>query len=74
MPQFSRFHIFIARNFARTSIEEQKKAFQTWGLLADIENECYYTYDKNYIKNQLRQFYNLYEKVSRFLKGKVLFV
>ncbi|KAK7595517.1 hypothetical protein V9T40_013342 [Parthenolecanium corni] len=51
-----------ARAFATSAIEEQKRAFKKWGLLADWEKGCYYTFDKSYVQNQLQQFYKLYEK------------
>lgn len=57
---------FLARVFASSAVAEQKSTFRSWGLLADWDNECYYTYDKKYVQNQLKQFYKLYEKVSNY--------
>ncbi|XP_050428202.1 isoleucine--tRNA ligase, mitochondrial isoform X2 [Adelges cooleyi] len=51
-----------ARVYASKEIEKQKAVFKSWGILADWENNCYYTYDKKYVCKQLRQFYNLYKK------------
>lgn len=53
-----------AREYATTAIKDQKEAFKTWGIMADWDQQCYYTYSNDYVKNQLRQFYNLYEKVT----------
>lgn len=50
-----------ARNFAQQTIEKQKKAFISWGVIGDYEN-AYKTFNKDYIQNQLQQFYTLYEK------------
>lgn len=53
-----------ARKFAERAISDQKAAFQSWGILGDWDNGCYFTFDKDYVINQLRQFYKLYEKVK----------
>ncbi|KAL1465388.1 hypothetical protein WDU94_004966 [Cyamophila willieti] len=53
-----------ARSFASETIRTQKAEFESWGVLADWKSNCYYTFDKDYVKNQLRQFYNLYKQVS----------
>lgn len=50
-----------ARNFATETIEKQRKAFQSWGIIGDWDN-TYKTYNVNYIKNEIKQFYNLYQK------------
>lgn len=55
---------FSARKFAAEAIEEQKKVFRSWGILADWDEKCYFTFDKSYVQNQLRSFYSLYEKVN----------
>lgn len=55
--------IFAARKYALKEIEKQKTVFKSWGILADWENNCYYTYDKSYIQKQIGQFYKLYKKV-----------
>lgn len=59
-------HFCVAREFATSALNVQKKTFKTWGLLADWEKQCYYTYDKSYVQNQLRQFFSLYKKVISF--------
>lgn len=51
----------IATTFAKKTIEEQKKVFQSWGVFGDWDRS-YETYTVPYIKNQLKQFYKLYEK------------
>lgn len=52
----------MARKFAVETAYTQREVFRRWGLVADWDNQCYYTNDKVYVKNQLRQFYNMYEK------------
>lgn len=54
----------VAKNFALSAIERQKSVFKTWGILADWDNGCYHTLDKEYVQNQMKTFYTLYEKVS----------
>ncbi|XP_034191573.2 isoleucyl-tRNA synthetase, mitochondrial isoform X1 [Osmia lignaria lignaria] len=52
-----------AREYAKEAVAEQKRAFQSWGVIADWnESGCYFTNQSSYIKNQLHQFINLYEK------------
>ncbi|XP_041988643.1 isoleucine--tRNA ligase, mitochondrial [Aricia agestis] len=60
----------IARNFALETVERQKAAFESWGVMADWDKQCYLTLNKDYIKNQLRQFYKMYKKglIYRALK------
>ncbi|XP_060534697.1 isoleucine--tRNA ligase, mitochondrial [Cylas formicarius] len=50
-----------ARNFAKTTVEEQKSVFKSWGILGDWDN-AYTTYSVDYVANQFRQFFKLYEK------------
>jgi isoleucyl-tRNA synthetase len=50
-----------AKQLALNVIEEQKKSFMSWGVMADWDNP-YFTFDSNYIKNQINAFYKLYEK------------
>lgn len=52
-----------ARNYAAEAIELQRKSFRSWGILGDWDSHCYFTYDAGYVKNQLQQFYSLFEKV-----------
>jgi len=54
--------ICVARRFANEALEKQKKEFQSWGVLANWEN-CYRTFDKQYIIDQIRLFWKLYHKV-----------
>lgn len=49
--------------FAKRAISDQLNIFKSWGIMADWQAGCYYTFDKSYIKNQLQQFWKLYEKV-----------
>ncbi|KAG8259136.1 Isoleucine--tRNA ligase, mitochondrial [Homalodisca vitripennis] len=51
-----------ARKFAKEAIRDQKAVFRSWGVMADWEDGCYFTFDKAYVKNQLQQFYKLYEQ------------
>uniref|UniRef100_A0A8D8Q818 isoleucine--tRNA ligase n=1 Tax=Cacopsylla melanoneura TaxID=428564 RepID=A0A8D8Q818_9HEMI len=51
-----------ARSFASETVHTQKAEFESWGVLADWKDNCYYTFDKDYVKNQLRQFFNLYKQ------------
>ncbi|KOB62045.1 Isoleucyl-tRNA synthetase, mitochondrial, partial [Operophtera brumata] len=59
----------IAREFALQTVENQKAAFKSWGIMADWD-QSYLTLSKGYVQNQLRQFFNMYEKglVFRALK------
>lgn len=52
----------IAKNFAFETIGKQKLAFKTWGVMADWEKQCYYTFNKKYVQKQIRHFYDLFEK------------
>lgn len=54
--------ISTARQFATEALEKQKKDFQSWGILADWNN-CYRTFDKEFIMDEIRLFWNLYKKV-----------
>nr|CAD7588297.1 unnamed protein product [Timema genevievae] len=49
-----------ARDVAVEAIDKQKSVFRCWGILADWE-DCYYTFDTKYIKNQLWQFYHMFQ-------------
>ncbi|CAF0932904.1 unnamed protein product [Didymodactylos carnosus] len=57
-----------ARQFATDAIELQKKEFQSWSILADWNN-CYKTFDKEYIIDEIKLFWKLYEKVRRVVIG-----
>ncbi|EEC00534.1 isoleucyl tRNA synthetase, putative [Ixodes scapularis] len=50
-----------ARKFAAATIEKQMQSFQHWGAMADW-TQPYRTYDAEYVAEQLRAFYELYEK------------
>lgn len=54
----------LARNFAAETVERQKAAFESWGVLADwdLPTGTYRTIDPDYVQNQLRIFHQLYEK------------
>lgn len=51
-----------ARKYASKEIEKQKTVFKSWGILADWENNCYFTYNKKYVQKQIQQFFKLYKK------------
>lgn len=53
-----------ARKFALSTLDKQKKDFSEWGVGADWtkQNEMYKTIDKDYIRKQLKIFYELYRK------------
>ncbi|XP_004926166.1 isoleucine--tRNA ligase, mitochondrial [Bombyx mori] len=59
-----------ARSFALETVEKQKQAFISWGIMADWENHSYLTLKNNYVKNQLHLFHKMYEKgyIYRALK------
>lgn len=57
------FYLNIARQFATEALEKQKDEFQSWGILADWTN-CYKTFDKQYIIDQIRLFWKLYQNVN----------
>ncbi|XP_033101829.1 isoleucine--tRNA ligase, mitochondrial-like [Anneissia japonica] len=59
-----------ARKYAENAIERQRNAFIRWGVMADWENGCYFTFDRNYEASQLQIFYEMFEKglVYRDLK------
>ncbi|XP_022185794.2 isoleucine--tRNA ligase, mitochondrial [Nilaparvata lugens] len=50
-----------AKKFAEEAIKNQRVIFESWGVMANWENDCYFTFDKNYMKNEMNQFFNLYE-------------
>ncbi|KAI4470426.1 soleucyl-trna synthetase [Holotrichia oblita] len=50
-----------ARAFASETIVKQKEAFLSWGVTGDWDN-AYATYHPAYIKNQIQQFYKLFQK------------
>lgn len=60
----------IARNFALETVEKQKASFESWGVMADWNEQCYLTLNKDYVQNQLRQFYKMYKSglIYRALK------
>ncbi|XP_046813079.1 isoleucine--tRNA ligase, mitochondrial isoform X2 [Vespa crabro] len=52
-----------ACKFAKSAIVKQREVFSSWGIMADWkETGCYFTNQLSYVKNQLEQFMNLYEK------------
>lgn len=46
------------------AIELQKSSFRRWGVMADWENSCYYSFDPTYVSSQLEMFYFLHKKVK----------
>ncbi|KAM7356031.1 isoleucyl-tRNA synthetase, mitochondrial [Cochliomyia hominivorax] len=61
-----------SRKFALDAIERQKAEFQSWGILSDWNNKenLYFTFNPDFICNQLQLFMDFYEKglVYRELK------
>lgn len=51
-----------ARLFAEKTIRTQMASFQRWGVMADWERGCYYTFDRQYEADQLDVFYQMYRK------------
>ncbi|KAK6631671.1 hypothetical protein RUM43_013735 [Polyplax serrata] len=51
-----------AKEVATIMSNIQKEAFKELGVMADWTHQCYYTFDVNYITNQLEIFWKLYEK------------
>jgi len=51
--------------FAQKAAAKQLSAFRRWGVMADWQNGCYYSYNKQYEANQLEIFYQMYEKVRQ---------
>nr|CAD7577373.1 unnamed protein product [Timema californicum] len=49
-----------ARDVAVEAIAKQQSVFRCWGILADWD-DCYYTFDTRYIKNQLWQFFHMFQ-------------
>ena len=54
---------YAASVFAEKAAAMQLSAFRRWGVMADWQTGCYYSYDKQYEVNQLEVFYKMYEKV-----------
>ncbi|KAG5339675.1 SYIM protein, partial [Acromyrmex charruanus] len=60
---FLKFAIFVAERYASDAIIKQRQAFTSWGVMADWnESGCYFTNHISYVKNQMQQFINLYDK------------
>jgi len=57
--------------FAKKAAAKQLAAFRRWGVMADWQTGCYYSYDKQYEANQLEIFYKLYEKVGSAVNCKI---
>lgn len=53
-----------ARKFAANTIQKQRKSFESWGVTGswNDENQTYRTFEKGYIKNQLKVFLEMYQK------------
>ena len=50
-----------ARAFAQKTVEAQRKEFQSWGVIGNWSNP-YITMSKEYVKNELIRFFEMYEK------------
>lgn len=51
-----------AKAFADKTIEIQKTAFQSWNIVADWKNGCYFSYDPKFEAAQLNLFYRMFEQ------------
>jgi isoleucyl-tRNA synthetase len=53
-----------ARKFATEACKKQKSSFESWGVTGswNDSSKIYRTFDKNYVKNQIKLFYEMYEK------------
>lgn len=53
-----------ARKYATEAILKQKKSFKSWGVTGswNDDSQIYRTFEKNYIKNQLKMFLTMYQK------------
>ena len=53
-----------ARKFASEAILKQKKSFESWGVVGSWQDDSqiYRTFDKSYIKNQLKMFSIMFKK------------
>lgn len=53
-----------AKKFATETLEKQKRSFESWGVTGSWHDSShiYKTFDKSYIKNQLKVFYQMYER------------
>lgn len=51
-----------SRAFANETIKKQRLAFERWGVMADWENDCYYTNTNDYVVKELDAFYEMYKK------------
>ncbi|XP_076815858.1 isoleucine--tRNA ligase, mitochondrial-like [Clavelina lepadiformis] len=51
-----------AKQFALKTIEAQTRAFKRWGVMADWDEQCYFTFDKSYEASELEAFYELYKR------------
>ncbi|XP_047114765.1 isoleucine--tRNA ligase, mitochondrial [Schistocerca piceifrons] len=52
---------YKARKFAEAAIANQKTTFKSWGVMGDWDHS-YHTFDKKYVKNQIKKFYDMFEK------------
>lgn len=53
-----------ARSFALATVEKQRRAFESWGVIGDWRNEArlYKTTNPDYVTNQLDRFHEMYQK------------
>ncbi|KAK4037770.1 hypothetical protein OUZ56_029799 [Daphnia magna] len=51
-----------AKLFALDTIKCQKAAFSRWGVLADWNDNCYFTFSPRYVTSQLKMFCDLFDK------------
>ena len=67
------FFLALARQFVNATVAKQKMSFKKLGIMADWDN-CYHSFDKKYNANQLRAFFNMFEKVLFILIHKHCFI
>jgi len=49
--------------YSEEAIKEQEAEFKSWGVMADWQNK-YKTSSPDFVKNQLKCFQNLYDRVG----------
>jgi len=54
-----------ARDFARKTINKQKAAFRSWGIMGDWDKGTYETFSTEYVIRELQLFWQLYDQVSK---------
>ena len=55
---------FLAKNFAKGAIKNQRLAFERWGVMADWKKQCYFTFDRSFQAEQIEVFFKMFERVK----------